>query len=142
VASDEAVLLTGVLPGASAEPAYGFLSPHQAAVLDAAACHLIPETHDAHVTIYMDRLLSVFHVALGGRHAGGSLRRRVADLRDQYIDGIALLDQQAGGDFTAVPRLRQDLILSQSQLASFTGLLFDHILEAMSFGAAKGVRFR
>jgi hypothetical protein len=42
VASDEAVRLPHVLPGASAEPAYRFLSPHQAAVLDAATRRLIP----------------------------------------------------------------------------------------------------
>lgn len=76
--------------------------------------------------MYVDRLLSVFQVAPGNLHIGGSLRQRLADLRGQYIKGIALLDQQAGGDFTAVPRLRQQLILSQSQLASFTGLLFNH----------------
>jgi hypothetical protein len=63
VASDEAVRLLDVLPGASAEPAYRFLSPHQAAVIDAATRH--------------------------------------------------------------------DLILSQSQLASRTSLLFGHIAEAM-----------
>jgi hypothetical protein len=126
VASDEAVLLAGVPPGVSAEPAYRFLSPHQAAVLDAAARRLVPETHDAQVVMYVDRLLWVFQVAPGNLHIGGSLRQRVADLCGQYIKGIALLDQQAGGDFTAVPRLRQQLIPSQSQLASFTGLPFNH----------------
>jgi hypothetical protein len=45
VASDEAVRLPHVLPGASAEPAYRFLSPHQAAVLDAAR-RLIPGPED------------------------------------------------------------------------------------------------
>lgn len=146
MASDEAVRLPDILPGASAEPAYRFLSPHQAAVLDAATRRLIPGPedhplelghpggHEAHVVTYVDRLLSVFHVAPTHLRAGGPLRQRVADLRDQYTSGIALLDQQAGGDFTAVPPLRQDLILSHSQLASLTNLLFGHIAEAMYLG--------
>jgi hypothetical protein len=145
VASDEAVLLAGGLPGEYAEPAYRFLSPHQAAVVGAVARYLVPETNDDprddHVITYLDRLLSVFNLAPGYLNAVGTLRQRVIDLRGQYTNGIALLDQQAGGDFTAVPRLRQHLILSEAQLASFTGLLFGHILEAMSLEQAD-VRFR
>jgi hypothetical protein len=143
VASDGAVRLPDILPGASAEPAYRFLSPHQAAVLDAATRRLIPGPedhplelghpgdHQAHVVTCVDRLLSVFDAAPTDLCADAPLRQRVSDLRDQYTSGIALLDQQAGGDFTAVPPLRQDLILSQSQLASLTSLLFGHIAEAM-----------
>jgi hypothetical protein len=145
VASDEAVLLAGVPPGEYAEPAYRFLSPHQAAVIGAVARYLVPETNDDprddHAIIYLDRLLSVFHLAPGYLNAGGPLQQRVTDLRCQYTNGIALLDQQAGGDFTAVPPLRQHLILSETQLASFTGLLFGHILEAMSLEHTD-VRFR
>ena len=62
------------------------------------------------------------------------LWRCVADLPDQYISGIALLDRQAGGDFTSVPPLHQDLILSHGQLVSFTGLLFRHTIDAMYAG--------
>lgn len=146
MAGDEAVLLVGVLPGEYAEPAYRFLSPHQAAVLGAVARYLVPETNDGprddHVIIYLDRLLSVFHLGPGNLHAGGPLRQRVAELRDQYVNGIALLDQQAGGDFTAVRRLQQHLILSESQLAPFTGLLFGQILEAMSLKYAGGADLR
>ena len=148
MASDEAVLLAGILPGEYAESAYRFLSPHQAAVLGAVARYLVPETNDGprddHVIIYLDRLLSAFHLGPGSLRAGGPLRRRIAELRDQYANGIALLDQQAGGDFTAVPRLRQHLILSESQLAPFTGLLFGQILEAMSlkYAGEPDVRFR
>lgn len=110
----------------SADRAYRFLSPHQAAVLDAATRRLVPTpaddplglyhpgAYEAHVVTYVDRLLM-----------------RLADLRDQYTNGIAMLDQQAGGDFTAVPRLCQDLILSQRQVAPFASLLFDHIIDAM-----------
>ena len=132
VASDEAVPLPGVPTGASAEPAYRFLSRHQAAVLDAATRRLDPDPQDdPHVTVFVDRLLSVFRVAPGGLYAVGSLRQRVAELRSQYCSGIALLDELAGGDFTAVPSLRQQLILAQGQLAAFAGLLFGHIVEAI-----------
>jgi hypothetical protein len=114
------------LPPVSADHTYRFLSPHQAAVLDAATRRLAPTPDDdplglyhpgayeAHVVTYVDWLLM-----------------RLADLRDQYTNGIAMLDQQAGGDFTAVPRLCQDLILSQCQVAPFASLLFDHIIDAM-----------
>ena len=136
MASDEAVPLLGVLPGASAEPAYRFLSPHQAAVLDDAASRLLDlepqnDRHELHVTMFVDRLLSVFRVAPGGLAAVGSLRQRVAQLRDRYSSGIALLDELAGGDFTAVSPLRQHLILACSQVAPFAGLLFDMTAEAM-----------
>jgi hypothetical protein len=142
VASDEAVPLPGLPPGASAEPAYRFLSRHQAAVLDAAARRLDPDPHELHVTVFVDRLLSVFRVAPGGLYAVGSLRQRVAELRSQYCSGIALLDELAGGDFTAVPPLRQQLILAQGQLAAFAGLLFGHIVEAMGHTEPEGADLR
>src|ERR1700743_1432129 len=60
VVSNEAVPLPGKLPGASAEPAYRYLSPHQAAVLDAATrrLNLAPrdEPDEHRVIIYVDRL--------------------------------------------------------------------------------------
>ena len=111
-----------------------FLSPHQAAVLDAATCHLIPgpewgapelDHPGAHVVAYVDRLLSRFDAQTTAR------RVRVADLRDQYTNGIALLDQLADGDFTAAPRLCQGLVLSHTQVTPFASLLFDHIVEAI-----------
>ncbi|WP_343575320.1 hypothetical protein [Mycobacterium sp.] len=143
--SDEAVRLPGVLPGASAEPAYRYLSSHQAAVLDAATRRLDLGPHDDldehRVIIYVDRLLSVLNVAPGGLHVVGSLRQRVAELRRQYIGGIALLDQMAGGDFTKAPPLRQQLILARSQLAAFVGMLFGHTIEATGLIDAE-VRFR
>ena len=98
---------------AAAGSRYRFLSPHQAAVLNAAAQRLAPGPDD--VVSYPDR----------------ALRLCVANFRDEYITGIALLDRQAGGDFTTVAPLRQDLILSQRQLASFAGLLFGHIIDAI-----------
>jgi gluconate 2-dehydrogenase gamma chain len=97
----------------SADPPYRFLSPHQAAVLDAATHRLAPGPQD--VVSYLDGLLWAC----------------VTNLRDEYINGIASLDRQAGGDFTTVAPLRQDLILSQRQLAPFTSLLFGHIIDAI-----------
>jgi hypothetical protein len=163
-----AAAVPGVLPAASADPAYRFLSPHQAAVLDAATRRLVPGpeddplerghpgAHEAQVVTYLDRLLSVFDVSPADVHAGGpwsnraggsqdfmanfvplnraqtsAWRQRVSALQSQYTNGIALLDQQAGGDFTSVTKQRQDQILSQRQVASFTSLLFGHTIEAM-----------
>jgi hypothetical protein len=123
VASDEAVRLPGILPRGSAEPAYRFLSPHQAAVLDVVTRHLIPEP-PLHVVAYLDRLLSLYDAQTSAR------RMRIADLRDLYSNGLALLDELAGGDFTAVPRLQQGLIVSHTQVVPFTSLLFGHIVEA------------
>lgn len=124
MASNKAVRFCG--PGApafrrkvlaSADPPCRFLSPHQAAALEAATHRLVPglEAYEAHVVSYVDRLLWLW----------------VANLRDEYITGIAMLDRQAGGDFTSVPPLRQDFILSQRQLASFASLLFGHIIDAI-----------
>ncbi len=128
MASDEAVPLPGILPGASAKPAYRFLSPHQAAVLNCATRRLVARADidpPEHVVSYIDHLLSMFDIA----RAKGPLR--VVDLRDQYVGGIALLDRLAGGDFTAVPRLCQELLVSRHQVTPFADLLFDHIVEAM-----------
>lgn len=117
MASNEAVSFYGPAPRremlSAADPPYRFLSPHQAAVLDAATHRLAPGPED--VISYLDRLLWLC----------------LANLRDEYINGIALLDRQAGGDFTSLPPLRQDFILSQRQLASFASLLFGHIIDAI-----------
>jgi hypothetical protein len=133
VAGDEAVRLLGALPGVSAEPAYQFLSRHEAAVLGAAIHRLALGHSCAQAVSYLDRVLSVFRVL----HTAGPLHRRVVALRHRYVDGVALLDERAGGDFTAVPPLRQDLILSQCQLASFTDLLCDHIAETIQFSSSR-----
>jgi hypothetical protein len=114
--------------------AYRFLSTHQTAVLAAATRHLIPgpavgarelDHSETKVVAYVDQLLSLFDAQTSAR------RVRVADLRDQYGKGIALLDELAGGDFTAVPLLQQGLIVSHAQVAPFTSVLFDHIVEAI-----------
>ncbi|MBW0015775.1 gluconate 2-dehydrogenase subunit 3 family protein [Mycobacterium sp.] len=156
------------IPAASAAPGYRFLTPHQAAVLDAATRRLIPGpedcpaelgspgAHEANVVNYLDRMLSVFDVTPPDVHAGGpwsnraggsadymatfvplnraqtyAWRQRIMQLRSQYNDGIAMLDRQAGGDFTAVKPERQDVILVHGQVLTFTKLLFGHTIEAM-----------
>jgi hypothetical protein len=113
VASTEAVSFYGPLMFGTADPPYRFLSAHQAAVLDAATRRLAPRPDD--MVSYVDRLLWPC----------------VPNFRDQYINGLALLDRQAGGDFTSVAPLRQDLILRQRQLVPFTSLMFEHIIEAI-----------
>jgi hypothetical protein len=163
--------LAAVLPPAAADTAdtaYRFLTPHQAAVLDAATRRLIPGpdddwlerghpgAHEANVVRYLDNMLGAFTFSPPEVHAGGpwsnraggtedylaefvpldraqdyAWRERIAEYQQQYTDGIALLDQQAGGDFTAVSKLQQDLILAQGQAVTFTQLLFGHAIEAM-----------
>ncbi|MGH3562383.1 MAG: hypothetical protein ACRDTN_11440, partial [Mycobacterium sp.] len=58
-------------------------------------------------------------------------RQRIAGFQQQYTNGIALLDKQAGGDFTTVSKVRQDLILAQGPAVPFTQLLFGHTIDAM-----------
>jgi gluconate 2-dehydrogenase gamma chain len=162
-----AAAVGGVLPAACADTGYRFLSPHQAAVLDAATRCLIPGPQDnplerspgaaeANVVGFLDTMLSAFSFSPPQVHAGGpwsnraggtqdfmadfvpldraqtyGWQQRIAGYRQQYTNGIALLDQQAGGDFTAVPKVRQDLILGTGKAVSFTKLLFSHTVEAM-----------
>ena len=158
----------GGVPAASAETTYRYLTPHQAAVLDAATRRLIPGpedcplefgspgAHEANVVNFLDRMLSVFDVMPADVHAGGpwsnraggaedymaifvplnraqtyAWQQRLTQLRNQYTSGIALLDQLAGGDFTAVKPAKQDLILVYGQAVNFTNLLFGHTIEAM-----------
>lgn len=130
--------MSDAVPGASAEPAYRFLSRHEAEVLDAAIHRLAYDDSCDHAVSYLDRVLSVFHV----NHAEGPLHRRVVALRHQYVDGVALLDERAGGDYTAVPPLHQQLILSQSRLAPFADLLLAHISETMHLAVTADVRSR
>jgi hypothetical protein len=131
VASNEAARLSGPVassPRRQVFAGYRFLSPHQAAVLYAATRQLISSAEwgtPELVVAYVDRLLSIFDAQPFAR------RVRAADLRDQYSDGIALLDELADGNFTALAPLRQNLVLSHTQVMPLVGLLFDHIVEAM-----------
>jgi hypothetical protein len=163
-----AAVLGSIPPAASAETTFQYLSPHQAAVLDAATRRLIPGptddpleigspgAHEANVVTFLDRMLSVFDVTPADVHAGGpwsnraggsedfmatfvplnraqtyAWQQRITNLRAQYTNGIALLDQLAGGDFTSVSTAQQDSILSTGQAVPFTQLLFGHTIEGM-----------
>jgi gluconate 2-dehydrogenase gamma chain len=162
-----AAVLGGVLPAASADAPYLYLSPHQADVLDAATRRLIPGptddpleaspgAHEANVVRYLDFMLAAFSFSPPKVHAGGpwsnraggsqdfmadfvpldraqnyAWQQRIADLRTKYTNGIALLDQLAGGDFASAPRTKQDSVLAAGQALSFTQLLFGHAIEGM-----------
>jgi hypothetical protein len=58
-------------------------------------------------------------------------RKRLEGWQQQYRAGIALLDKQAGGDFTKASHARQDAILASSALSDFLALLFEHTIEGM-----------
>lgn len=115
-----------------------------------------PGAHEANVVRYLDTLLSVFDFTPPEVHAGGpwsnraggstdymaefvplnraqtyAWTQRVASLRKTYADGVALLDSQAGGDFTTASSVQQDQILASSTVAPFTTILFGHTIEAM-----------
>jgi hypothetical protein len=89
-----AAAMRGTLPAASADPGYRFLTPHQAAVLDAATRRLIPGpedcrlevgspgAHEANVVNFLDRMLSVFDVTPADVHAGGPWSNRAGGTQD------------------------------------------------------------
>lgn len=173
------VAVSGGVPAASADPgdtasaadaadtSYLYLTPQQAAVLDAATRRLIPGpgddpgvtspgAHEANVVRYIDVMLGAFSFSPPKVHAGGpwsnraggsvdfmanfvpldraqnyAWQQRIANLRSQYTTGIALLDQLAGGDFTAESKSQQNNILATGQAVSFTQVLFGHAIEGM-----------
>jgi hypothetical protein len=115
-----------------------------------------PGAREADVVRYIDEMLSAFHRRPARIHAGGPFsnrhrhgpddmskfvplnrsqryawKRRIRRLRKTYRAGIRSLDAQAGGDFTAVPAIRQDLILASGSSASFMAVLFGHTIEGM-----------
>jgi hypothetical protein len=96
-----AAVLRGVLPTASAEAPYQYLSPHQAAVLDAATRRLIPGPGDdtretspgaaeANVVRYLDTMLSAFSFSPPRVHAGGPWSDRAGGSRDFMADFVPL----------------------------------------------------
>jgi gluconate 2-dehydrogenase gamma chain len=58
-------------------------------------------------------------------------RERLTDWQRQYSDGIALLDELAGGDFTTAAPAAQDKILARPEVRMFLSLLFQHTIEGM-----------
>lgn len=96
-----AAVVGGVLPAASADTAYLYLSPHQAAVLDAATRRLIPgpaddplETspgaHEANVVHYLDVMLAAFSFSPPMVHAGGPWSDRAGGSQDFMANFIPL----------------------------------------------------
>ncbi len=97
-----AAAVRGALPAASADTGYRFLSPHQAAVLDAATRRLIPGpedcpvelgspgAHEANVVNYLDRMLSVFDVMPADVHAGGPWSNRAGGSVDYMANFVPL----------------------------------------------------
>ena len=115
-----------------------------------------PGAHEANVVRYLDNMLSAFSFSPPQVHAGGpwsnraggtedfmaifvplsraqtyAWQQRIADYRSQYTNGIALLDQLAGGDFTTASKTQQNKILATGQAVSFTQQLFSNAIEGM-----------
>lgn len=112
-----------------------------------------PGAREAGVVGYVDALLSAFDTdppriyaggPFSGRHGGDHddfadfqplsalqdryWRAHVAELREQYVAGIAALDAAAGGSFASAGALTQDLTLAADG-TGFRDLLFDHAIE-------------
>ena len=70
-------------------------------------------------------------------------RKRLGDWRQQYIQGISLLDTLAGGDFTKAAPADQDEILGRPEASTFLSLLFEHTIEGMysnpEYGGNRGL---
>ena len=130
-----------------------------------------PGAREADVTGYIDSMLSALGtldgaeplIFAGGpwsnRHTSGpdmmatfvgldpvrqiAWRRRLEGWQQQYRAGIALLDKQAGGDFTKASHAKQDSILASSALSTFRALLFEHTVEGLysipEYGGNRGL---
>jgi hypothetical protein len=154
---------------AAAGSGYHFFSPHQAAVVKAAAARLIPGPNDdpvekllnspgateADVVRYIDTMLSMFDhdppkIFAGGpwsnRHGGTvdhmahfvppaprqlyAWKRRVKELRKQYVAAIKALDAAASKkNFATATSSEQDQILTK--LTAERDLIFTNTIEGM-----------
>jgi Gluconate 2-dehydrogenase subunit 3 len=116
-----------------------------------------PGAHEAGVVRYLDTMLAAFTFSPPKLFAGGpwsdrqapggpdylatfvppdpaqelAWQQRIAQLHKEYTAGIALLDSEAGGDFTSISAPEQDRVLASDALAGFTPLLFGHTIEGM-----------
>lgn len=116
-----------------------------------------PGAHEANVVRYIDTMLSLFSfnppkLFTGGPYSNrntkgpnymerftppdvaqaNAWKKRIAGLRAEYIAGVKLLDSKAGGDFTSLPGLRQDVILAGGDaVGEFRSILFQHTIEGM-----------
>ena len=70
-------------------------------------------------------------------------RKRLQGWQQQYRTGIAVLDKQAGGDFTRVSHTRQDAILASSAASTFLSVLYEHTIEGLycapEYGGNRGL---
>ena len=132
-----------------------------------------PGAREADVTGYIDAMLGALGALPGGasppmifaggpwsnRHTAGpdlmarfaaldpvariAWRKRLTAWRRQYQQGIAALDQLAGGDFTKATPQEQDRILVTSSVSAFTSLLFEHTIEGLyaapEYGGNRGL---
>ena len=114
-----------------------------------------PGAREANVTRYIDTMLGAFLLRPHKVFAGGPFSnragwpvndmatflrltasqtyawtQRLAGLRRQYRQGVAKLDQMAGGDFTKLSSTKMDEILAQDP-DGFMTLLFGHAIEGM-----------
>ena len=136
-----------------------------------------PGAREANVVRYIDLLLGAFSYPTPRIHAGGpysnrnggdedymadfvplspfqeaSWRKRIAGLQKEYVEGISVLDQRAGGDFTLASKERQDHILAgkpmdDTRFKDFRDQLFVHAIEGFLSvpeygGNAAGVGWR
>jgi hypothetical protein len=111
-----------------------------------------PGAREANVVRYVDLMLAAFGVDPPRIHAGGPWsdrrggaknhmasfvdlsptqeklwRARIAKLQQEYVAGIAALDQAAGGDFAAASTDDQDAALADA--GPFLDLLFVHAID-------------
>ena len=94
--------MPGVFPPVSADTGYRFLTPHQAAVLDAATRRLIPGpedhllergspgAHEANVVGFLDTMLSAFSFSPPEVHAGGPWSNRAGGSQDFMAEFVPL----------------------------------------------------
>jgi hypothetical protein len=142
---------------AAADESFAFFSPHQAAVVREATARIIPGPLDdpleaghpgareANAVRYVDFLLSALDHHPEHVHAGGpygipatqfvslstvqrrSWEKRIAALKKSYVDGVALLDSMAGGDFAGASAMKKDQVLTGA--GPFLDILYTHAIE-------------
>jgi hypothetical protein len=123
-----AAAIPGFLPAASADTPYRFLTPHQAAVLDAATRRLIPGPADdpferghpgaaeANVVRYLDTMLAAFSFSPPEVHAGGPWSNRAGGTEDFMAEFVPLNRAQTDA-------WQQRIANLQSQYTTGIGLL-------------------
>jgi gluconate 2-dehydrogenase gamma chain len=149
-----ALPLSSLVPRVARGQTTNVFTPAQRATLDAALGRMIPavgpgdwSAADAGAGDYIEQLLSgtselyaggpgraefsSFQQPASAKQVGWS--NEIARLRDVYESGLADLDTRAGGDFTAIPAVAQDAILSSldDEGSPFFAALYDHTMEGV-----------